>query len=128
MTISPSPNAWPSSNFTCNLSGIMKTRKRSLDFRPPERQPARQPARQPLLPAANSWKWYAIPLGVLALLFWAYGPALHTGFLFDDSAQQFAMPTASVPLSGWIGPVRPVLMFTYWLNTRISLDDTSSYH
>ena len=28
----------------------------------------------------------------------------------------------------WIGPVRPLLMFSYWINTQISLQDTSSYH
>jgi tetratricopeptide (TPR) repeat protein len=72
--------------------------------------------------------WYAAPLASLAVLFWVYGPAMHTPFLFDDVGQQFALSSASAPLAMWIGPVRPVLMFSYWVNTRISLDDTSSYH
>jgi tetratricopeptide (TPR) repeat protein len=72
--------------------------------------------------------WYAAPLASLAVLFWVYGPTMHTPFLFDDVGQQFALSSASDPLTKWIGPVRPVLMFSYWVNTRISLDDTSSYH
>src|SRR5260370_558674 len=39
----------------------------------------------------------------------------------------FSLPSAWAPLSTWIGPVRPVLMFSYWVNTRISMEDTSSY-
>jgi tetratricopeptide (TPR) repeat protein len=65
---------------------------------------------------------------MLVVLLWAYGPAMHAPFLFDDIPQQFAGPMASAPLSTWIGPVRPVLMFTYWFNTRISTEDTSSFH
>jgi tetratricopeptide (TPR) repeat protein len=72
--------------------------------------------------------WYAAPLASLAVLFWVYGPTLHTPFLFDDVGQQFALSSASDPLAKWIGPVRPVLMFSYWVNTRISLEDTSSFH
>jgi tetratricopeptide (TPR) repeat protein len=72
--------------------------------------------------------WCAAPLASLAVLFWVYGPTMHTPFLFDDVGQQFALSSASDPLAKWIGPVRPVLMFSYWVNTRISLDDTSSYH
>jgi tetratricopeptide (TPR) repeat protein len=79
-------------------------------------------------PAVPSWTPYAAALVALIVLFWAYSPAMHTAFLFDDSKQRFALPAASDPLSSWIGPVRPVLMFSYWVNTRISLEDTSSYH
>ena len=72
--------------------------------------------------------WYGAAPAMLVVLLWAYGPAMHAPFLFDDTKQQFAGPAASDPLSSWIGPVRPVLMFSYWVNTRISLEDTSSYH
>jgi tetratricopeptide (TPR) repeat protein len=78
--------------------------------------------------ATGSGMWYAGAFVALAALFWAYSPAMHTAFLFDDTKQQFATSSASDPLSLWIGPVRPLLMFTYWINTRISLQDTSSYH
>jgi len=84
-------------------------------------------------PATRPWftrtgSWYGAALATLAGLFWAYGPAMHTAFLFDDNSQHYAMPTASQSLAWWIGPVRPVLMFSYWVNSRISLEDTSSYH
>ena len=93
----------------------MKTRKRdSARVAPP--------------PATHNWMWYGTGLAALAALFWVYGPAMHTGFLFDDTKQLFALPTASQPLSAWIGRVRPVLMFSYWVNTRISMEDTFSYH
>ena len=62
------------------------------------------------------------------LLFMAYSPVMHTQFLFDDTNQQFALPSATEPLSAWIGPVRPVLMFSYWTNVQISREDTFSYH
>jgi tetratricopeptide (TPR) repeat protein len=79
-------------------------------------------------PATRTWLWCGAALATLAVVFWAYGPAMHTGFLFDDTTQHFALPTASQPLSSWIGPVRPVLMFSYWVNSRISMEDTSWYH
>ena len=79
-------------------------------------------------PAKHPFRWYGAALATLAVLFWAYGPAMHTAFLFDDTTQRFALPAASQPLSAWIGPGRPVLMFSYWVNSRISMEDTSSYH
>src|SRR5215471_7331326 len=75
---------------------------------------------------------------VIALIFlWAYSPVMRTGFLFDDTMQQFALPNAHSPLMGWMGPVRPVLMFTYWMNVQIAREpgkpvgadqNTFSYH
>jgi tetratricopeptide (TPR) repeat protein len=65
---------------------------------------------------------------MLIVLLWAYGPAVHAPFLFDDIKQQYASSTASAPLANWIGPVRPLLMLSYWVNTRISTEDTSSFH
>src|SRR5215470_14689149 len=64
---------------------------------------------------------YAAAAGIVVLVFlWAYSPGIRTGFVFDDTNQIFAIPSsARAPLSGWIGPVRPVLMFTYWLNVQI---------
>src|ERR1039458_8068008 len=114
MTTSPSRNAWPSWNITCKISEIMKTKKPKS---------ARAEA-----PATRTWLWCGAALATLAVVFWAYGPAMHSGFLFDDTTQHFALPTASQPLSSWIGPVRPVLMFSYWVNSRISMEDTSWYH
>ena len=72
--------------------------------------------------------WCAAGLASLVVVFWVYAPAMRAPFLFDDTTQQFALPSATQPLSMWIGRVRPILMFTYWVNTRISLEDTFSFH
>lgn len=84
---------------------------------------ARQTAGQP-------WGIYAAVAAVaLVVLFWAYSPVMHAGFLFDDNTfQQFTLPPASAPLSSWIGPSRPMLMLSYWVNTQISQQDTFSFH
>src|SRR3954451_21368034 len=89
----------------------------------------RKPDSKPAAGAAPShWPWIGAALAALIVLFWAYGPTMNTGFLFDDIKQRFAMPAASDPLSSWIGPVRPVLMFSYFVNNRISPTSTGSYH
>jgi len=79
-------------------------------------------------PRRRAWPWLLAVLGALVVVFWAYSPALHGEFLFDDNALPFALPDAAAPLSAWIGQIRPVLMFTYWINSRISGDDPYSYH
>src|SRR3954452_174725 len=89
--------------------------------RKPESRPAGSSPSQP-------WTLIGAAFAALILLFWAYGPTMNTGFLFDDIKQRFAMPAASDPLSSWIGPVRPVLMFSYFVNNRISPTSTGSYH
>ena len=75
-----------------------------------------------------TWRWLAAIIAGLILLFWAYAPAMHAAFVFDDTKQQYALPTAADPLAGWIGPVRPILMFSYWANVQLSRDDTFSFH
>jgi tetratricopeptide (TPR) repeat protein len=71
--------------------------------------------------------WVAAAAAVLAAFF-AYAPALHGGFLFDDAALPFALPEFHAPLIGWIRGVRPLLFFTYWLNAQLSGDNPYSYH
>ena len=78
--------------------------------------------------SAHPWMPWAVGLAAFVTLLWAYGPAMHAVFLFDDTKQMFALPSATEPLGSWIGQVRPALMFTYWVNTLISLEDTTSYH
>src|ERR1035441_11062256 len=98
MTTSPSRNAWPSSNITCSTSGIMKTRKRDS-------------ARVALPPPTHRWLWYATGLAALVVLFWVYGPDMHTGFLFDDARQQSTLehpqPLSAEPRTRKRPPVRP---------------------
>ena len=63
-----------------------------------------------------------------AVLWWAYWPALHGPFLFDDTALPFALRSSSAPLTAWLRGARPALMFTYWVNFSISGTDPFSYH
>ncbi|MGB9455924.1 MAG: tetratricopeptide repeat protein [Bryobacteraceae bacterium] len=88
---------------------------------PPEAAANRRERRPYLLAGA------ALTAALLAA-FWAYGPALHGPFLFDDTVLPFLLSAASAPLLAWMRGVRPLLMASYWLNTRISGDDPFSYH
>ncbi len=77
----------------------------------------------------NLWFYALAGLAGLILVFWAYGPALNGPFLFDDTALPFALPNFKSPLRYWLSSdVRPVLMFTYWVNARIGGDDPYSFH
>lgn len=76
-----------------------------------------------------SWGPFAtLAAGALVVTFWAYAPAMHGPFLFDDNGLPFALPNFEAPLATWLRGVRPLLMFTYWLNVRWSGPDTFSYH
>lgn len=67
------------------------------------------------------------PLALLSLLC-LYWPALHGDFVFDDLSLPFAQGMRDQPLTAWLSGLRPVLMFTYWLNYRIWGIDPGSYH
>ena len=73
---------------------------------------------------------FAVAAGIaLILAFALYGPALDGPFLFDDLGLPFYSPSfAQQPLFGWISGVRPLLMFSYWLNFQLSERDPWSYH
>jgi protein O-mannosyl-transferase len=86
-----------------------------------ERAPAPAPARR-------LWPW-ALGLFLAALaVFEAYGPVLRGPFIFDDEYLPFRRPGFPDDLGAWVAGVRPLLMFTYWLNFRISAEDTLYYH
>jgi len=87
---------------------------------------ARGPGGTPARPSA--WPWILAAAGAVLVAFWAYSPAMHGEFLFDDNVLPFSLPNAAAPLRAWIGQIRPVLMFTYWINSRISAEDPYSYH
>ena len=77
-------------------------------------------------------EWWMYGLGILAGLFVAfqvYAPAQNGPFLFDDlylPMNQAAFENS--PLSVWMAGVRPLLMFSYWLNYQPGSADTASYH
>ena len=66
-------------------------------------------------------------LAVFAV-FEVYGPVLRGPFLFDDDYLPFRSPGFASDLGKWLGGVRPMLMFTYWVNFRISAEETFLYH
>ena len=100
----------------------MKNRKREA------RKTVAAPGPRGTPPHSSAWPWVLAVVGAVAVAFWAYSPALHGEFLFDDNALPFSLPNAEAPLRAWIGQIRPVLMFTYWINSRISAEDPYSYH
>jgi hypothetical protein len=57
-----------------------------------------------------------------------YSSALHGRFIFDDDALPFRQGLQNAPLRAWVTGVRPFLMFSYWVNYRISGSDPYSYH
>src|SRR6476661_3422067 len=70
----------------------------------------------------------AFLLSALIIAFNLYYPAIPGPFMFDD----FTLPyqrVAGEPLSEWISSsgVRPLLMFTYWVNHELSGDRPAGY-
>src|SRR6266545_4920949 len=57
-----------------------------------------------------------------------YSPALAGGFIFDDEALPFRHGIQNAPLLAWVAGVRPVLMFSYWLNYGLSGENPYTYH
>src|ERR1700691_5530728 len=80
----------------------------------------------------HPWIWiYAVSL-IIALIaaFEVYWPAIHGPFLLDDTHLTYMLPNAAdIPLSGWIRQIRPLLMFTFWVNYQQSgAQETFGYH
>jgi protein O-mannosyl-transferase len=68
-------------------------------------------------------------IAALFLAFELYGPALDSPFQFDDKSLPFAVPRfENQPLSTWISGNRPVLMFSYWLNSALDGINVSRFH
>src|ERR1039458_2462317 len=57
-----------------------------------------------------------------------YSSALNGRFVFDDEGLPFRSGIRDESLSVWVSGVRPLLMFSYWLNYSISGQDPYSYH
>jgi hypothetical protein len=83
-------------------------------------------------PRTSPWFWiYAAGLAIgLFAAFEVYWPAIHGPFLFDDTHLMYMLPNAAdIPLTNWLRQMRPLLMFTFWLNFQQSgAQDTFSYH
>ncbi len=88
-------------------------------------------------PAPQPRRWpYAVGLLVaLFVVFDVYWPAINGQFLLDDTYLPYMLPDyARVSLIGWLKGLRPLLMFSYWLNfqyadpARAGTQDTFGYH
>ena len=79
-------------------------------------------------PKPVAWLPWTLAAAAALVVFWAYAPAAHGPFLFDDTVLKFALPGFEVPLRAWLVGQRPLLMATYWLNVRLSGEDPFSYH
>src|SRR5260370_12209414 len=96
---------------------------------------ARQPAPQKSRPAAlkpasrHQYLWPSVIGGFAALciVFFLYDRAMNGPFLFDDSYLPYRLPEFwDSPLSGWIGILRPLLMFSFWANYHLNGEATYS--
>jgi hypothetical protein len=89
-----------------------------------------QPA--PLKPASrHPYLWPSVFGGFAALciVFFVYDRAMNGPFLLDDSYLPYRLPQFwDLPLRSWIGPLRPLLMFSFWANYHLSGEATYSYH
>ncbi len=76
------------------------------------------------------WKqWLAGLVVAFIAAFAVYQPAINGPFLFDDRYLPFMSPGyANAPLIAWLRGVRPMLMFSFWMNYRISSIEPYSYH
>jgi hypothetical protein len=70
-----------------------------------------------LVPHTGRTRWCACACGGVRV----YGPSLYGPFLFDDQYPPFSLPNFAVDsLRAWISGVRPLLMFSYWVNYQLS--------
>jgi protein O-mannosyl-transferase len=76
---------------------------------------AAQPPAAAAKPDVVWWPW-AAGLAGLILAFVVYDPALNAGFVFDDRFLPFFAPNLSTHIGDWVGSIRPLLMFSFWLD------------
>ncbi|HXI39377.1 MAG TPA: hypothetical protein VNH83_05340, partial [Bryobacteraceae bacterium] len=80
-------------------------------------------------PRASYWPYALGFVLALVVAFEVYRPSLYGPFLFDDQYLPFSLPNFPVDsLRAWIAGVRPLLMFSYWVNYQLSGFQTTSYH
>ncbi len=82
-------------------------------------------------PPARPWIWWpwATALAALFVAFEIYGPALRGPFVLDDRVLPFMNPSIGLaPFRAWIAGVRPLLMFSFWLDYQRGGVDPFGYH
>jgi hypothetical protein len=76
------------------------------------------------------WPYAAGILIAIFAVFNVYWPAIRGPFLLDDSGLPYLLPAyIGLPLRTWISGLRPLLMFSFWLNYQSAGSaDTFGYH
>lgn len=77
---------------------------------------------------AIDWMPWTFLTAAVLMAFVVYSPAARGPFLFDDLSLPMNDPRIRPDVRAWIGPIRPVLMFSYWLNYSVSETNPGSYH
>src|SRR5215470_14532746 len=86
--------------------------------------PGKSDTRHQDLTASMVWLFLtAVVLGAIL-----YSPTLHGRFVFDDDTLPFRQGIRNGALQAWVSGVRPVLMFSYWVNYNLSGWDPFGYH
>jgi tetratricopeptide (TPR) repeat protein len=87
------------------------------------------------VPQRRLWPYAVGLLVALLVVFDVYWPAMNGQFLLDDTYLPYMNPSfAGASLYAWIKGLRPLLMFSYWLNfqyadpARAEMQDTFGYH
>jgi len=80
-------------------------------------------------PVLQAWHyWAALGAAFLAVCV-VYWPAVDGPFVFDDLYLPFTAPEmAGAPLTHWVDGLRPLLMFSFWVNHTLSGMQSFSYH
>ena len=81
-------------------------------------------------PKSHFWRYALGCLIAFCAVYQVYSPALNGPFLLDDTSQPYMLPNFYVlPINDWIRGVRPLLMVTFWMNFKISGNETTfGYH
>jgi tetratricopeptide (TPR) repeat protein len=78
---------------------------------------------------SRTWMYLGGAFLALFIAFEVYQPAIRSPFLFDDRYLPFFNPGfEDAGLRAWLSGVRPLLMFTYWLNYQAVQTQPYWYH
>src|ERR1700690_1486148 len=89
----------------------------------------RRPAAVSAGPVLQAWHYCAALGAAFLAVGIVYWPAVDGPFVFDDLYLPFTAPEmANAPLTPWVSGLRPLLMFSFWVNHVVSGMESFSYH
>lgn len=95
----------------------MKTKQTKKGAKPAPVAPGTPATAKPA--SSGRWLWICALAVAFVAVFWVYSPALSGPFLFDDR-YVLRQDIEGLPLRFQLSGVRPVLTFTFWLNSQLS--------